>query len=364
VLPAALPEVMAVSAMGPDDYFYPGPGSMTWNARDKLADFSNWSVLPKSPSYVSSPGAGIDVAAPGVKILSNWTNSSYATFSGTSMAAPHVAGLVALYIAANGRAHSLQDVMKIRQAIVDGSQPQWAWHPATNYWPDSTIGDNTTDDPDRSPEPLAFPSEAWVPLRIASAQMISGAFQLGLTTSPGYLYAVHYKESLQSTDDWQLLTITNATGYSATVTDSPAADERFYRLARTGPVLSIITNFAWSPGGDVPWFTQTNVSYAGGSAWQSGQVGQGQHSFLQTIVVGPGVLSFWGYMDSWGVPSFYLDGVESFSGDFWDTPAPGYWYPASYPIAAGSHTVRWQLDYGGTAWVDQVIFSSPNPWSP
>jgi subtilisin family serine protease len=71
----------------------------------------------------SSRGKEIEVAAPGQDITSTWLGDGYATISGTSMAAPFVAGVLALYISAHGKATPSQAMDALIQTCRDMGLP-------------------------------------------------------------------------------------------------------------------------------------------------------------------------------------------------------------------------------------------------
>jgi cerevisin len=84
------------------------------------------STLGDERAYFSNYGKCTDIFAPGLNILSTWTGSKYATntISGTSMASPHIAGLLAYYVSlapAKDSAFAVADVTpkQLKDALIN-----------------------------------------------------------------------------------------------------------------------------------------------------------------------------------------------------------------------------------------------------
>jgi fibronectin type 3 domain-containing protein len=103
--PASAPNAITVSAYQDNDG---GPGAAGGWGDDTFASFSNY-------------GDVVDVAAPGVNILSTSRAGGHESKSGTSMASPHVAGAAAVYVTQKGLAASSSRW----QQVLDGFRGEW-----------------------------------------------------------------------------------------------------------------------------------------------------------------------------------------------------------------------------------------------
>jgi subtilisin len=128
--PANFDEVITVSALS-DFNGQPGGGAAATGRSDIDDSFANYSNF----------GSEVDITAPGTCILST-VPGGYDTFSGTSMATPHVSGAAALYVAFDQAAtpDEIRDYL-----LGNGSVPQL-----------SLQGLVVDDDPDAIPERVLY----------------------------------------------------------------------------------------------------------------------------------------------------------------------------------------------------------------
>jgi subtilisin family serine protease len=197
--PASYNEVITVSALADTDGRPGGLGGdfcWSWGGYDRddtFADFSNY-------------GNDIDLIAPGKCTYSTLPGDRYGYISGTSMAAPHVTGAIALYRASRPTATPAQVKAALAAA---GTQD---WNTATD--PDSyheplldvshivDVDDFTVDaTPDRSRDALVGRDGAvlTLPLRLYRGEEFPGAVDLSVAAE-GPLQADLAEDSLEGLD--------------------------------------------------------------------------------------------------------------------------------------------------------------------
>lgn len=98
---------------GSTDYNYPA-------AYDKVISVGSVTSLGQKSSF-STYNNKLDVVAPGSNVKSTWSNGSYATISGTSMACPHVSGIVALMLSVNPSATPSEIVSALKSTASIGN---------------------------------------------------------------------------------------------------------------------------------------------------------------------------------------------------------------------------------------------------
>src|SRR5262245_7493660 len=94
-----------------------GTSTETGAGYDAVIAVASITITGARSSFSNYGSTTVDLGAPGSGIFSTTPNNTYSSYSGTSMATPHVSGAAALYKSANPTATAAQ----IRQAILDSA---------------------------------------------------------------------------------------------------------------------------------------------------------------------------------------------------------------------------------------------------
>jgi hypothetical protein len=124
------------------------------------------------------------------------------------------------------------------------------------------------------------------------------------------------------------------------------------------------SGLTWTSGGNSNWFPETTVTHNGIEAAQSGLINNGQSSTLQTMVTGPGTLTFWWMFSPLTTP---FPNTLSFSSSQGNASvsinSTTGWQQSTIYLGSGQQTLTW--DYSrfsfisgqSTGWVAQVSFT-------
>ena len=282
--PANIPCVIAVAAT---------------DSNDVKASFSNY-------------GETVDVSAPGVSILST-TGSSYASWSGTSMACPHVSGVAALILSNEPTLTNAE----VRQRLRD-----------------------TADD-------INAQNPSWQGL-LGTGRI--NAYKAVLAGGP-----VNHPPILDPIGN-RLVTEGEQLSFVVSATDSDG-DSLIYSVFDNLP-----GDLARS--GNADFFVQSANVYEGEDALQSGAINENQFCAVtkEINLVTAGTLSFYWKVSSKedsGILAFYIDNIKQvgISGAL-------DWHKEEFSLSSGAHTLKWVYSRSNaaaegedTGWIDKITIS-------
>ncbi len=316
-------------------------------------------------AYFSSTGPAVELAAPGMGILSTWPGGGYATYDGTSMACPHVTGVVALTIASGISSPSaIRD--RLQKTAEDLGAPGWDeyfgyglvradWAAGgyevivTGINPNLASNDEVVS---VTISGLGFEAGA-VPHLAMSGQ--SPIFGTDVTVVSDTEITCHFNLLGAAGGAWDVV-VTNPDN------DSGMLPEGFYVMGAVDEDFETgdLSRWPWVTHGDALWTVSEADSHTGTYAARAGSMSGEGSSYLEiTLDCEAGVISFFKKLSCpGGMLIFYVDdaAIGEWSGvSDWDTT------PVEYAVSEGTHTFKWEYwdllgDPNGTVWLDDINF--------
>jgi len=175
---------------------------------DAKASFSNF-------------GSGVDVAAPGVSILSTNFVGGYSSFNGTSMASPHVAGLAALIWTTSHNTSNNNVVNRILQSANANAPAGSTFGRIDAYASVASDSPIPTPTPTPSPSPTPTPTPTSAPISCEAPTIIShsdtkptSGGTVSFSWSPVAGASTYRVQRQNSTGSWSTRKTTSSTSFT------------------------------------------------------------------------------------------------------------------------------------------------------
>lgn len=336
--------------------------------RDNVVSVASMTRTDALSSFSNFGESSVDIAAPGSSILSVGSNSNtaYKTLSGTSMACPHVSGVMAVLMAQ----FPGENYLELIDRLYGGAESVSAYQGKT-----------------RTGRRANLAGSLLLPAVIPYPKIVAGIGNPIVTTGTSVTLTVQATGGGTLSYKWLKdgILILNEQNSSLVIGSATQSEAGQYQVlvsnavgetTSTGDLEIGITNPAFNAAvddgglpfftsGDANWIVDNGQGHSDNDSVTSGSIGNEEQSRLQSSINGPGTISFWWKVSSesnFDFLQFFVGGqlVDQIAGE-------KNWAEIVVEVPTGTQTLEWIYfkdqsvsDGEDRGWVDDVEFVSAN----